>query len=62
MNLDHPQVTKRDQLNFADALSLLFIGLKLTDHIGWSWWWVLSPMIIQMSAVAFVLFWKRSRQ
>lgn len=25
-------------------LQLLFIGLKLTDHIDWSWWLVLSPI------------------
>ena len=22
----------------------MFIGLKMTDHIDWSWWWVLSPI------------------
>jgi len=29
-----------------EYLLLLFIGLKLTGHIDWSWWWVLSPMWI----------------
>ncbi len=24
-------------------LGVMFIGLKLTGHIDWSWWWVLSP-------------------
>lgn len=24
-------------------LGIVFITLKLTDHIDWSWWWVLSP-------------------
>jgi len=33
-------------LGFPQALTLLFIGLRLTGHIDWSWWWVLSPMII----------------
>lgn len=28
------------------ALSLLFIGLKLTGYIDWSWLWVLSPLWI----------------
>ena len=23
---------------------LVFIVLKLTDQIDWSWWWVLSPL------------------
>lgn len=28
------------------ALTVLFIGLKLTNQIEWSWWWVLSPLWI----------------
>lgn len=31
-------------LNFPGALAILFIGLKLAGYIGWSWWWVLSPV------------------
>lgn len=37
---------------FASLLTILFIGLKLTGYIEWSWWWVLSPMWI---GFAFVL-------
>ena len=29
---------------FTGALFLLFVGLKLTGHIGWSWWWVTAPL------------------
>ena len=29
--------------------TILFIGLKLTNHINWSWWWVLSPMWLPVS-------------
>lgn len=25
-------------------LLVLFIGLKLTGYIAWSWWWVLAPV------------------
>ena len=25
-------------------LTLMFIYLKLTHHINWSWWWVLLPV------------------
>lgn len=28
----------------AGPLLILFIGLKLTGFIDWSWWWVLSPL------------------
>jgi hypothetical protein len=31
---------------FSSLLGLLFIGLKLTGHIDWSWWWVLAPLWI----------------
>ena len=36
-------------LGFADALALLFIALKLTGYINWSWIWVLSPIWITIS-------------
>ena len=32
--------------SFSTLLLLLFIALKLTGHITWSWWWVLSPIWI----------------
>lgn len=28
---------------FLSLLTLLFIGLKLTGYIDWSWWFVLMP-------------------
>ena len=31
-------------LGFAGLLTVLFIGLKLTNYITWSWWWVFSPI------------------
>ena len=31
---------------FPSLLAVLFIGLKLTNHIQWSWLWVLSPIWI----------------
>jgi len=39
---------------FIPLLTLLFIGLKLTGYIAWSWWWVLSPYWISFTA-AFVI-------
>ncbi len=32
-------------IGFLGLLTILFIGLKLTGYINWSWWWVLSPML-----------------
>lgn len=31
-------------MNFIGWLTILFVGLKLTGYIEWSWWWVFSPM------------------
>lgn len=38
-------------LGFGGALTLLFIGLKLTGYITWSWWWVLCPLWIGLAIV-----------
>jgi uncharacterized protein (DUF983 family) len=44
---------------FPSLLTILFIGLKLTGHITWSWWWVLSPLwisaLIGLTIFAIVL-------
>ena len=34
------------KIGFVGLLTILFIGLKLTHYIDWSWLWVLSPMWI----------------
>lgn len=36
------------------GLTILFIGLKLTNYIDWSWWWTLSPLWIY---IVWFLFW-----
>ena len=41
---------------FIALLTVLFIGLKLTGHVDWSLWWVLSPIWIGAAlALAFLL-------
>ena len=49
-----PKDTGDGGLGFVEALTLLFIGLKLTGHITWKWLWVLSPMWLTLS-IAFAL-------
>ena len=42
-------------IGFSGALTVLFVGLKLTNVISWSWWWVLSPIWISaLIGLAFV--------
>lgn len=36
-------------------LTILFIGLKLTGNISWSWFWVLSPILIPNGLFILVL-------
>jgi hypothetical protein len=33
-------------IGFVGLLTILFVALKLTKAIAWSWWWVLSPLWI----------------
>ena len=42
-------------IGFGGLLTVLFIGLKLTGHISWSWWWVLSPIWIGFVVLALVI-------
>ncbi len=42
-------------IGFVGLLTILFIGLKLTHYIDWSWWWVLSPLWIVFAVIAGIL-------
>jgi uncharacterized protein (DUF983 family) len=35
--------------DFEEILLIVFIVLKLTGVIAWSWWWVLSPLWISLA-------------
>lgn len=32
------------KISFLGFLGIIFIVLKLTGHIAWSWWWVTAPL------------------
>jgi hypothetical protein len=40
----------------AILLTVLFVGLKLTDYVAWSWILVLSPLLIWIGYIVFLLF------
>ena len=42
--------------SFVGLLTIIFIVLKLTKVITWSWWWVLSPIWITWGLVIVMLF------
>ncbi len=41
-------------LGFFGLLAIVFITLKLTHVISWSWWWVLSPIWIPFPVFALI--------
>lgn len=42
-------------IGFGGLLTVLFIGLKLTGVIAWSWLWVLSPLWIGLVFALLVI-------
>jgi ABC-type antimicrobial peptide transport system permease subunit len=38
-------------IGFGTVLFLVFLVLKLTDNIDWSWWWVISPLWIPIALI-----------
>jgi hypothetical protein len=41
--------------SFCNFLTLLFITLKLTGVIDWSWWLVLSPLLVNIALIFLFL-------
>jgi Flp pilus assembly protein TadB len=48
-------------IGFLGLLTIVFVTLKLTGHIAWSWWWVLAPLWgplgLVLAAVLLFLVW-----
>ncbi len=42
-------------VGFLGLLTIVFIVLKLTNHITWSWFWVLSPILFSIIIFLFLL-------
>jgi hypothetical protein len=46
-------------VSLAKVLFVVFLVLKLTGAISWSWWWVVSPLLAELAlgflALAFLL-------
>lgn len=43
------------QFPILGILGLIFITLKLTGYIAWSWWWVLSPFWLPLAIVLIIV-------
>ena len=44
----------RGGIGFFGLLTIVFIVLKLTKVINWSWWWVLSPIWIWIILIIII--------
>jgi len=42
-------------IGFTGVSTVTFIILKLTNYITWSWWWVLSPIWINIVITLIIL-------
>ena len=42
---------KSKSIGLSDVLFIVFLVLKLTNTIDWSWWWVTSPLWIPLALV-----------
>ena len=49
------KTTVNSGVGFASLLTIAFIVLKLLGKITWSWWWVLSPILIEIAVVLLIL-------
>jgi len=47
--------TKSSGLSLTMVLFIVFLILKLTNNIDWSWWWVTCPLWIGLAIVIAVL-------
>ena len=43
------------KISLLSLLTVLFVGLKLTGYINWSWWLVLLPSIISVIVPIFII-------
>lgn len=52
---------KGNGIGSGTLLFLLFLALKLTGYIDWSWWWVTAPLwagaalVVGLAALALLL-------
>ncbi len=50
------KAVKADSYTLANMLTVLFVGLKLTGNLSWSWVWVTSPVWICYALAFLILF------
>ena len=49
------KTVNNNSIGFFGLLTLIFITLKLTGYIDWSWWLVLAPLFIPVIIIFTIL-------
>lgn len=52
---DIAEKTTSNGVGFLGMLFLLFLGLKLSDKIDWSWWWVFAPLWVPVVLIVAIV-------
>lgn len=47
---------KESGISLGTILFVVFLVLKLTETIDWSWWWVTAPLWIPVGLVLVIAF------
>jgi len=47
--------SSRSGIGFTGLLTIVFLVLKLTNVISWSWWWIFSPIWISVAIVILLI-------
>ena len=51
MNSENKTTIQFGGISFTGLLFLVFLTLKLTNVINWSWWWVTAPLWIPSAII-----------
>lgn len=45
---------RASNIGYLEILTIVFVILKLTHVIDWSWWWVLAPLWIPLAILGAI--------
>ena len=53
---ENMQAASGGGLGLSTILGTVFVTLKLTEQVDWSWWWVLAPWWVPFGFIFIVTF------
>lgn len=53
--MSESKTVNNNSIGFFGLLTLIFITLKLTGYIDWSWWLVLMPLFVPVIIIFAIL-------